>query len=175
MAHRKLEFLMPAPAGVVFDAFHYHQWRIHWDSLVSRTRVQGGSPCPSVGAVSENNGGGMLRALSMTTRFVTYDPPTLAAATMVDQSFPFSRWAASMRHVDLADGRSLLIYTYTFAVAPVALAWLLEPVVDRVFFRATEKRFKRLQAFLEAKGQDVQVWQENRREEQAAVFDQKAP
>lgn len=163
MAHRKLEFLMPAPASVVFDAFHYHEWRMHWDSLVSRTRVRNGSPCPSVGAVSENTGGGLLRALSMTTRFVTYDPPTLAAATMVGRSFPFSRWAASMRHVDVEDGRSLLIYTYTFDVAPVALARVMEPVVDRYFRQATEKRFMRLQTFLEAKGQDVQVWQVNRR------------
>lgn len=162
MAHRKLEFVMPAPARVVFDAFHYHQWRIHWDSLVSGTRVQDGSPCPRVGAVSENTGGGLLRALSMTTHFVTYDPPRLAAATMVGTSFPFSRWAASMRHVDLGDDSSLLIYTYTFAVAPAALTWLLEPVVDRVFCKATEKRFKRLQNFLEAKCQDVQAWQEFR-------------
>ncbi len=164
MAHRKLEFLMPAPARVVFDAFHYHQWRVHWDSLVSRTRVQDGSPCPSVGAVSENTGGGLLRALSMTTRFVTYDPPGLAAATMVGKSFPFSRWAASMRHVDLEDDRSLLIYTYTFAVAPAAMARWLEPVVDRVFLRATEKRFRRLQTFLDTQGALVQAWQENGRQ-----------
>jgi hypothetical protein len=159
MTHRKLEFLMPAPASVVFDAFHYHQWRMHWDSLVSRTQVQDGSPCPSVGAVSENTGGGLLRTLSMTTRFVTYDPPTLAAATMVGRSFPFSRWAASMRHVDLQDDHSMLIYTYTFAVTPIALTRVLEPVVDWVFLQATEKRFRRLQKFLEVKAQDVQAWQ----------------
>jgi hypothetical protein len=163
MAHRKLEFPMPVPARVVFDAFHYHQWRVHWDSLVSQTRVTDGSPCPSVGAVSENTGGGLLRTLSMTTRFVTYNPPRLAAATMVGTSFPFSQWAASMRHVDLDDDRSMLIYTYTFAVAPAALAWLLEPVVDRVFLNATEKRFKRLRAFLDTRGREVQVWQESRR------------
>ncbi len=109
---------MPAPAEVVFDAFHYHRWRAHWDSLVSRTQVQGGAPCPCVGAVSENTGGGWLRSLSMTTRFVSYDPPVLAAASMVGQSFPFSRWAASMRHQPLPDGRSVLVYTYTFSVAP---------------------------------------------------------
>lgn len=159
MAHRKIEFLMPASAGVVFDAFHYHQWRAHWDSLVARTSVQGGAPCPSVGAVSENTGGGLLRTLSMTTRFVAYDPPSLAVAAMIGQSFPFSRWAASMRHVELGDNRSLLIYSYTFTVAPAALAWLLEPVVERVFLRATERRFKRLQLFLDTKGEDVRTWQ----------------
>ncbi|WP_326543701.1 SRPBCC family protein [Pseudorhodoferax sp.] len=158
MAHRRLEFTMPAPAEVVFDAFHYHRWRVHWDSLVSRTQVQGGAPCPSVGAVSQNTGGGLLRGLSMTTRFVSYAPPALAAASMVGQSFPFARWAASMRHRPLPDGRSVLVYTYSFSVTPAALAWLLEPVVDRIFLRATRKRFARLQKFLAVHGAAVQDW-----------------
>lgn len=34
MAHRRFEFDMPAPADVVFDAFHFHVWRARWDSLV---------------------------------------------------------------------------------------------------------------------------------------------
>lgn len=29
MAHRRFEFDMPAPADVVFDAFHFHVWRGH--------------------------------------------------------------------------------------------------------------------------------------------------
>ncbi len=153
---------MPASARVVFDAFHYHQWRIHWDSLVSRTAVQGGAACPSVGAVSENTGGGLLRALSMTTRFVTYDPPHLAAATMVGHSFPFSRWAASMRHVELEGDRSLLIYTYTFTASPAFLASWLDPIVDRVFLRATHRRFQRLHDFLAMRGEDVKCWQAKR-------------
>lgn len=164
MAHRKLEFIMPAPAGVVFDAFHYHQWRIHWDSLVARTQVNGGAPCPSVGAVSRNTGGGLLRTLSMTTRFVTYEPAVLAAATMVGRSFPFARWAASMRHHDLPGNRSVLVYTYTFSVMPSALAWLVEPVVNRAFLMATEKRFRRLQAFLAAHGGEVKDWQTNQKD-----------
>ncbi len=162
MPHQKLEFLMPAPASVVFDAFHYHQWRIHWDSLVSRTQVQGGAPCPSVGSVSDNTGGGVLHRLSMSTRFVTYQPPHLAAATMVGQSFPFSRWAASMRHLDLDGNRSELVYTYTFAVAPTWMRWLLEPFVQAIFLRATKKRFARLETFLAAHAEEVRAWQKKR-------------
>lgn len=162
MAHKKLEFLMPAPAAVVFDAFHYHRWRIHWDSLVSDTVVHGGAPCPSVGAVSQNTGSGLLRALSMSTRFVSYDPPVLAAATMVAPSFPFARWAASMRHEDLADGQSLMTYTYTFSVAPRMLQGVLEPVVDGLFLRETRRRFKRLTEFLAKDAALVVDWQKSR-------------
>ncbi len=162
MPHRKLEFPMPAPAAVVFDAFHYHAWRRRWDSLVSHTQVDGGSPCPSVGAVSSNQGNGLLSRLSMTTRFVSYEPPVLAAAAMVGQSFPFSRWAASMRHVDAAGGRSVLVYTYTFDVAPVGLRWLLEPIVNLMFLHATHKRFWNLQKFLAAHADEVRDWQKRK-------------
>ncbi len=42
MSHRSFTFAMPAPATVVFDAFHYHHWRHRWDSLVSATAVESG-------------------------------------------------------------------------------------------------------------------------------------
>ncbi|MEQ1660693.1 MAG: SRPBCC family protein, partial [Hylemonella sp.] len=120
---------MPASEAVVFDAFHYHQWRLRWDSLVRDTRVVGGAPCPFVGAVTENAGAGGLRLLSMRTRFVSYDRPHLAAASMIGRSFPFRRWAASMQHKPLGPCASLLVYTYTytFETWPAFLRWLLEP------------------------------------------------
>lgn len=160
MIHHKLEFTMPAPAAVVFDAFHYHQWRHRWDSLVSATAVVGGAPCPYVGAVTENTGGGWMRGLSMQTRFVSFDRPHLAAATMVGTSFPFSRWAASMRHKEIDGQTSLMVYTYTLDVTPRWLAWILRPVVQRVFVHQTRKRFLRLQAFLAVHTHEVLAWQQ---------------
>jgi hypothetical protein len=159
MAHNRLEFIMPARADVVFDAFHYRVWRRRWDSLVSDTRVVGGAPCPSVGAVTENTGGGWLRALSMRTQFVSYERPRLAAAAMLGRSFPFARWAASMRHRPLEGGGSLMIYTYSFETAPRALHWLMEPLVRRIFERQTRKRFARLQRFLAGNAAQVEAWQ----------------
>jgi hypothetical protein len=159
MVHRKLEFNMPAPASVVFDAFHYHVWRHRWDSLVSATEVLGGAPCPYVGAVTENTGSSWMQMLSMQTRFVSFDRPSLAAASMVGSSFPFSRWAASMRHRDIEGQGSVLIYTYSFDVAPRWLAWVLRPVVRAVFAYQTRKRFHRLQAFLGRHAAEVVVWQ----------------
>ena len=158
MAHRRFEFEMPAQANVVFDAFHYHVWRSRWDSLVGHARVVGGAPCPFVGAETENTGGGLLRGLSMRTRFVSFDRPHLAAASMIGQSFPFSRWAASMRHRDTGPGQSLLIYVYTIEAAPRALRWLLEPVVARVFARQTQRRFERMRDFLAAHADEVIAW-----------------
>jgi hypothetical protein len=153
---------MTASVEVVFDTFHYHQWRARWDSLVSDTHVTSGAPCPYVGAISENTGGGLLRNLSMRTQFVTFDRPRIAAATMLGRSFPFRKWAATMQHSRIDDRRSTLIYTYTFHVGPRWLDWLLEPIVQFVFDRQTRRRFARMQQFLATQAEEVQQWQRTR-------------
>ena len=159
MTHGRMEFEMPASAEVVFDAFHFHFWRARWDSLGSETQVRGDAPCPFVGAVSTNRGRGWLAPLAMTTRFVSFDRPVLAAATMDGRAFPFSRWAASMRHIPRDGGRSTLVYTYTFDTGPAWLRWLLEPMVARAFARQTRKRFLHLAGFLSASAAEVEQWQ----------------
>lgn len=161
MAHNKLSFPMPASASVVFDAFHYHGWRARWDSLVGHTTIEHGAECPSVGAISTNTEAAWMRGLAMQTRFIKYDRPHIAAATMVAPSFPFARWAASMQHRDVAEGQSVLVYTYTFEVRPIALRWLLEPLVDAVFARQTRRRFAHLQDFLARHATEVQQWQQH--------------
>jgi hypothetical protein len=159
MTHRKLEFPMPANEFVVFDAFHHHYWRARWDSLVSATHVLGGSPSPFVGAITENTGAGALRGLSMRTQFVSYDRPLVAAATMLGYSFPFTRWAASMRHRATGFQESMLIYTYNFEVGPTALRWMMEPIVGWIFDWQTKRRFTRLRDFLKLHASEVEAWQ----------------
>lgn len=160
MAHGRLEFVMPASAAVAFDAFHYHHWRLRWDSLVAVTEVQGGAPCPYVGAVTDSSGAGWLRGLAMRTRFVSFDRPHRAAASMIGRSFPFTRWAASMQHRPIDAQNSILIYTYTFEAGPRALRWLIEPVVRLVFDRQTRRRFERMSRFLTGHADELSSWQE---------------
>lgn len=162
MVHERFEYEMPAPAQVVFDAFHYHHWRHRWDSLVHATHVLGGAPCPFVGAVTENSGGGLLRPLAMRTRFVSYQPGRLAAAAMEGRAFPFARWAASMRHRPLDAGRSVMIYTYSFECGPAGWRWLLEPLVKRVFDWQTQRRFARMRTFLQSHADEIRAWQQER-------------
>jgi hypothetical protein len=159
MVHDRFEFDMPAPPEVVFDVFHYHRWRARWDSLVHATYVIGGAPCPYVGAITENSGGGWLRGLTMRTEFISFDRPRVAAATMRGRSFPFVRWAASMRHRAQAQDRSLMIYTYSFEAGPAALRWLVEPITKLLFDWQTRKRFARMQAFLALHESEIAAWQ----------------
>jgi hypothetical protein len=164
MRHARFEYRMHAPAAVVFDAFHFHRWRACWDSLVGATHVVGGADCPSIGAETVNTGRGVLRQLTMRTRFVSFDRPRLAAARMVGRSFPFTRWAASMRHHALGPDASLLTYTYTLEAGPRWLHWLVEPVVQRAFDAQTHRRFARLQAFVACHRAEVEAWQRERQE-----------
>lgn len=160
VVHDRFEYEMPATPEVVFDAFHYHLWRHRWDSLVHATHVLGGAPCPYVGAITENSGGGLLKPLAMRTRFISYDRARVAAATMEGQSFPFTRWAASMRHQALDGQRSLMVYTYSFECGPRALRWLLEPVTKRVFDWQTHRRFARMRRFLRVHAGEIVAWQQ---------------
>ena len=150
---------MPASEAVVFDAFHYHHWRSRWDSLVRDTKVVGGAPCPSKGAITENAGAGILKRLSMRTQFVAYDRPGVAAAAMLGSSFPFKRWAASMRHKAIGPQESLLIYTYTFETTPLVLRLVMEPIVALIFNWRTRHRFARLREFLAQHAGEVERWQ----------------
>ncbi|RJF96345.1 SRPBCC family protein [Noviherbaspirillum saxi] len=159
MVHDRFEFDIPASSDVVFDAFHYHCWRFRWDSLVQDVRVIDGAPCPYVGAETENAGGGWVRGLSMRTRFVSFDRPRVAAATMIGHSFPFTSWAASMKHRPVGINRSIMIYTYTFRAGPRYLSWLLEPIVKRIFDWQTRRRFLRMQRFLAKHSGEVVQWQ----------------
>jgi hypothetical protein len=165
MPHRKFEFLMPARADIVFDAFHHHAWRKRWDSLVGQSSVIGGAPCPYVGAETENIGSGALRGLSMRTRFVTFDRPRLAAASMIDRAWPFERWAASMKHRAVAGGESSMIYTYSFETRPRWLRWIMEPVVVAMFDRQTRQRFGHFQAFLRDHAAGIAAWQDQQQVE----------
>jgi hypothetical protein len=162
MVHNRFEFDMPASAEAVFDVFHFHEWRSRWDSLVDATHVIGGAPCPYVGAVTENSGGGWLRGLAMRTQFISFDRPRVAAATMRGQSFPFVRWSASMRHRAISDDHSVMIYTYSFTAGPRALRWLMEPVTQRIFDWQTRRRFSRMRDFLASHRSEVRSWQQQR-------------
>ena len=159
MAHRKFEFEMPAAVAVVFDAFHYHCWRCRWDSLVANTRVFGGGECPYLGAITENQGRAYLRPLAMRTQFVSYQRPNVAAAQMIGKTFPFTRWAASIRHRPLSSNRSLLLYTHTFEAGNKWTRWLVEPITQRIFDTQTQRRFTRLQLFLSKHADEIVNWQ----------------
>ena len=92
----RIVFNMPAPAQAAFEAFHHHSIRMRWDTLLAEAYVEGGGDHPYVDAITFNRGKGWKAGMSMRTRFVSYEPPRLAAAVMIGPSGLFGEWAASM-------------------------------------------------------------------------------
>lgn len=160
MVQRRLEFDMPAPPAVVFDAFHHQIWRRRWDPMVARTGISGGADCPFVGAETVSRGAGLLSWIEVRTRFVSFDRPKVAAASMIGASFPFARWSAAMRHRASADAsRSTMIYIVNFDVASGLARCGLQSIVTALFVAQTRRRFSRLQRFLQEHQQEIVHWQ----------------
>jgi hypothetical protein len=83
---------------------------------------------------------------------------------MLGESFPFSRWAASMRHKPIDNRSSVMVYVYSFEVKPRWLRWIVEPVTKWVFDWQTRRRFERMRSFLAGHAHEVVAWQAARRE-----------
>lgn len=148
MAHGRLVFRMPASSADAFEAFFNHSVRTRWDTLLKVNYVEGGGTHPYVGAVSANLGRGWKTWLSMRTRFLTYDPPRLASAEMVEPTGPFALWAASMRFRDLSAGECELIYTFSIKLRPRWAGAFLDPVAGLLFARETRRRFAAMRSYL---------------------------
>ena len=148
----RIVFNMPAPAQAAFEAFHHHSIRMRWDTLLAEAYVEGGGDHPYVDAITFNRGKGWKGGMSMRTRFVSYEPPRLAAAVMIEPSGLFGEWAASMKHRDLVNGCSELVYSFNLRLRP---RWLLAPfdwIAIRIFAWQTRKRFRAMANYLAASG-----------------------
>jgi len=139
---------MPAQSTAAFEAFHNHQVRLQWDTMLRVAFVEGGGTHPYPGAITVNRGKGWKAKFGMRTRFLTYHPPQLAAAALIAPTGPFAQWAASMRHDDCADGTSLLTYTFSIKLRPRWLGRLLDPVAALVFEVETKRRFAAMARYL---------------------------
>ena len=158
MPHGRLTYTMNAPCSAVFDAFHHHELRQRWDSLVKHPVLENGNEWPSVGAITYNPGSGWKRLLSMRTEFVSFERPKLAAARMVGSYFPFQCWAASIKHRPLPNSQSQLIYVYNLQASWWLSGWA-GWAVHLVFRFETKRRFLKMQAYLQNHAIEIVQWQ----------------
>jgi hypothetical protein len=84
----------------------------------------------------------------MRTRFVNYRPGQVAAAVLVEPAGCFHWWAASMRHRDIDEKSSQLIYTFGVQLRPRWLGRVLDPLVNRIFEWETRNRFAAMAGYL---------------------------
>lgn len=140
--------IMPAPSSVVFDVMHDYPRRLEWDTLLSAAYIDDGSAVAGKGVITVCVGRPMLGRIALRTVYVSFNRPRVAAVKMLNRPPFFATWAASIRHEDLDDGRSRVTYTLSFTARPSFLAWLLEPIMLRIFRWETAKRLAALRDYL---------------------------
>jgi hypothetical protein len=143
---------LPCTAAVAFAALHDYDRRLEWDTLLAEAYLCDGAAAAGEGVVSVCRGRLAVGGFAMRTRYVSFDPPGVAAVKLLAPSGLFARWAASIRHRDVGVERSTITYVYSFAARPRWLAWLLEPIVDRIFRWETRRRLVALAAWLRRSG-----------------------
>ncbi len=154
MRHVRAEIseIMPVPSAVVFDVIHDYTRRLEWDTLLSAAYIDDGSAEVGKGVITVCIGRAALGRIALRTVYVSFQRPHVAAVKMLNRPPFFATWAASIRHEDLTEGRSSVTYTFSFASRPRFLAWLLEPLMLRVFRWETQKRLGALRAYLAQRG-----------------------
>jgi hypothetical protein len=144
MPHGEFNEIIPASSAAVFELLHDYDRRLEWDTLLQAAYLTNGFTRAEKGAVSTCVGRATLGSLALTTEYVSYDPPRLAAVKMLRGPWLFASWAAAIRHEDLPGEQSRVTYTWQFQVRPRIIAGLLGPVVNQIFYWETRKRLRAL-------------------------------
>ncbi|PQO26963.1 hypothetical protein C5Y96_19495 [Blastopirellula marina] len=138
-----------APAPLAFDVIHDYQRRLEWDSLLSVAKVLPPDELPGVGVCTRCVGKWTSCWMVMDTRYVTFERGRVASVTLVNRSWLFASFHATIRHETLAPSRSRVIYIYSFACRPQTLAWAWEPIVDFLLNRETQRRLHSLRDYVQ--------------------------
>ena len=150
MPHGKVSAIIPAPSAAVFDLLHDYGRRLEWDTLLRAAYLADGYTEARQGATSVCVGRRSLGGFALKTVYVNFDRPHLAAVKLVNRPPFFGTWAASIRHEDLAGGRSRVTYTFNFTAKPRWLRFALEPLMARIFAWETRRRLRALAAYFRA-------------------------
>ena len=144
MPRRTTSLEIDAPAADVFDLIHDYDRRLDWDSMLSSAEILGDADQACVGVRTLCTGTWRTLWMPMETEYVQFVPGEVAAVKLTNRPPFFERFAATIRHADVAEGRSRVTYIYSFRTRPRFLAWLLEPIMDRLLARETRSRLASL-------------------------------
>lgn len=146
---------LPASCEAAFDLTHDYARRLEWDTLLSAAYLEEGATCAGRGAKATCVGRGWLSGFALTTVYVSFDRPHVAAVKMVNRPPMFGTWAASIRHAPGASaGESTITYTYNFTSRPRWLAWLVEPIMAWFFARETRQRLGAMREYFARTGKE---------------------
>ena len=143
---------IPATSEAVFDLIHDYDRRLRWDTLLSEAYIEPGCEGAARGAVAVCRGKGLLGMIMMRTEYVSFERGKVAAVKMLGHPPFFESFAASIRHRDLGDGSSEVIYKLNFRSRPRVMCGLLHPPMLMLLKWETRKRLAALRRFFENGG-----------------------
>lgn len=124
---------MPASAEAVFNLLHDYQRRLEWDTLLQKAYLEDDFSESCKGAISVCQGKAILGGFALRTQYVTFERGKVAAVKMLNQPPFFDTFAASIRHTEISENQSEIIYKFNFTAKPKFLRWLLHPIMNRIF------------------------------------------
>ena len=129
-----------ASCEATFDLIHDYPRRLLWDPFLRSANLLDGATQAEVGVSSRCVARWAAGGMGMNTVYVSLRRPAVAAVTMSHGPFFLRSFAASIRHCSIGEGKSQVTYRYRFAGKPNWLAWIVEPIVGRVFQHETNRR-----------------------------------
>ena len=142
-----VEEIMPIAAAEVFEIVHDYDRRLEWDTLLSEAYIEPPFDFAGKGVITVCRGRRILGSIAIRTEYVTFEKGKVAAVRMLEPTSLFQTFAASIRHFNLEDGRSSVVYKFNFTSRPRFMRAMFEPVMFRLLKWETGKRLRALREF----------------------------
>lgn len=147
MPTAEIKEIIPASAEKVFALIHDYKRRLEWDTLLQEAYLEPEFIEAGRGAISVCRGKPMLGGFALRTEYVSFEKGRVAAVKMLNQPPFFDTFAASIRHIEINETRSEIIYKVNFTAKPRLLRPILHPLMRFIFIWETRKRLKALKKF----------------------------
>lgn len=141
--------IIPVTAEEVFDLIHDYERRLEWDTLLQKAYLEPEFSESKLGSISVCQGRPILGGFAIRTEYISFQRGKVAAVKMLNQPPFFDTFAASIKHQNLSDGKSEVVYTFNFTAKPKWLRFILHPIMSRIFAWETRKRLQALKEFFE--------------------------
>ena len=151
MPTAEIREVIAASAESVFELLHDYKRRLEWDTLLQEAYLEPEFEESRKGAISVCRGKAMVGGFAVRTQYVSFEKGKVAAVRMLNQPPFFETFAASIRHFQIDDTHSEVIYKVNFSAKPRRLRPLLDPLMRAVFIWETRKRLRSLKKFFETK------------------------
>ena len=136
-----------ADCDTVFDLLHDYDRRLDWHTLLGEARLLDGAEAAGRGVRSRCVGTWRNAKQPLETEYVQFRRGKLAAVRLTNRPLLFSKFAASIRHDPLDEGRSRVTYIYSIETRPRWLRPLLERWIGRAMKKETQRRLNALRDY----------------------------